>query len=231
MQTKPLLQGREGPNPTEWSLIIDDQRFTPANRLILEGYGTFIADCIGSCCGWFNVKPSDWYGLIGIADRPYDRAQNGEEVISALPESATFADYATSLSEHLEVALHYVYAGLVALVEDNIPDAICFFSQAVAAHTTFKNFLAVIKAEMNEAQTSAVDMREVGKKGGAARAAKYKELEEKAVSMYEAGNFKSMRQAAKKITPKIFEEAKNRGVPLSDDNGERTVYDWIRNSK
>ncbi len=231
MQHKPLLHGREGPNPTEWALIIDDQRFSPTGRLMLDGYRPFIADCVGSCCSWFGVRPSDWYGLLGIADRPYERAGNGEAVISVLPDSAAYKDYAKCLSEHLEVALYYVYASLGALSEESISESISSFSCAVTAHNTFRNFCAVIESELGEPPGQKVDMREAGKKGGVARADKYKKLEEKAVSMYATGNFKSMLQAAKKITPDLFKEAEKFGIRLSEDNAERTVYGWIRKTK
>ncbi|UCV29384.1 hypothetical protein [Ferribacterium limneticum] len=231
MQNKPLLQGREGPNPTEWALIIDDQRFTPANRLILDGYHDFIADCFSSCCSWFGVMPSDWYGLIGLADRPYDRAKAGKAVISALPDQATYQDFAKCLSEHLEVALYYIYSSLGALSENNVSESVSLFSCAITAHTTFKNFCEVIQAELGESPNQKVDMREAGKKGGSARAEKYKKLEEIAVAMYEAGNYKSMRQAALKITPDLFDKARTLGISLSESNAERTAYDWIRKSK
>lgn len=231
MQNKPLLHGREGPNPTEWSLIIDDQRFSSSGRLILDGYRPFIADCVGACCSWFGVSPSDWYGLLGIADQPYERAGLGKDVISVLPDSATYKDYAKCLSEHLEVALYYIYASLGALAEEDISESITWFSCAVTAHNTFRNFCTVIEAELGEPDSQKVDMREAGKKGGKARADKYKKLEEKAVSMYAVGNFKSMLQAAKKITPDLFKDAETVGIRLSKDNAERTVYDWIRKSK
>lgn len=59
----------------------------------------------------------------------------------------------------------------------------------------------------------------------------HRNLKEMAIERYKNSEYKSMLDAARKITPEIEDIAKNSGKPLASTNAQRTVYGWIRSSK
>ena len=61
------------------------------------------------------------------------------------------------------------------------------------------------------------------------RHANHYRLKEVVESLYLAGTFPSLRQAAKSIFPQMQQYARDNGLnPLSEDSGEETVYRWVR---
>lgn len=228
MLTTPLFIGREGPNPTEWKLVIDDSGISTAGKVILEGMSGHCAECVGTAWKWFELNPSDWIGLAGIAAKPHERAKAGIPIISELTEGATLGDAAGVLSEFLEVSLLNLYACINALSEDDYSDAIRLYSNSVKTLTNFSDFLKIFLADAEDSGPQKIDPRSIGKKGGEARSKKYAGLAEYAQARMSSGTFKSVRSAAQKITPGVIIEAAKIGVRLSDDNAERTVYDWLR---
>jgi hypothetical protein len=65
-------------------------------------------------------------------------------------------------------------------------------------------------------------------KGGAARKARYAELEKYAVMLWKLGNFKSKRQASRILLPKVNKYARENGlVPLTETSGAETIYKYL----
>ncbi len=58
-----------------------------------------------------------------------------------------------------------------------------------------------------------------------------KEVEGRAIELYQKGQWKSMRQCAIKIQKEIHELAASKNIKLSNENAERTIYEWIRAAK
>ena len=67
---------------------------------------------------------------------------------------------------------------------------------------------------------------EIAKKGGIGRAAKFKKLEAETIKLYNAGNWKSLPEAALAITPKIVALSKNCNGDLSPTTTK--PLEWIR---
>ena len=70
--------------------------------------------------------------------------------------------------------------------------------------------------------------RSIQEKGGAVRQAKYAKLEGYAVGLWEAGNFKSKRQASTILLPKVNDFARKNGItPLTESSGADTIYRYL----
>jgi len=69
---------------------------------------------------------------------------------------------------------------------------------------------------------------ETGKKGGAAKKAKYLPLKELAKKLCNEKNFKSRRNAAITIMPEIIAESKRLGIALSTNQAENTITKWLK---
>ena len=87
--------------------------------------------------------------------------------------------------------------------------------------------LAIAKASVLDG----VDMQKTahGKKGADARKSKYLPLKEMAAKLVNARNFKSRRNAAQTIKPEIVAESKRLNIPLSENQAESTITDWLKN--
>lgn len=76
------------------------------------------------------------------------------------------------------------------------------------------------------------NMTNIPEMGAAARAKMYKRLEDEAVRLYRAGNFRNMKQASEILLPLVNEYAKSIGAtPLSIGSGHETIYKYLRRNK
>ena len=96
-------------------------------------------------------------------------------------------------------------------------------------HTLWAISLQKTDEARKEGGTQALSER--GKLAAHSRHRRNRELREFAWDLYTAGNFKSVRQAAKAILPKVQERARELDSPLSEDRGEKTVYDWLLSTR
>ena len=65
------------------------------------------------------------------------------------------------------------------------------------------------------------------KKGGEARAAKYRAVGDYALQRANAGTYRSRRQAVKAIAPDVLSYAKKNGITLTEANLERSIDQWL----
>jgi hypothetical protein len=88
---------------------------------------------------------------------------------------------------------------------------------------------ALSVACLNRAGDEAEDEHRAQKKqaGKARDAQKYEPLRSHAIALYEDGAWKSTRQAAIAIFPKVLALAKEKSLYLSGDRAQTTVYEWL----
>jgi len=70
-----------------------------------------------------------------------------------------------------------------------------------------------------------------GKAGAQKRHAKTTELKEWTLRKYEAGAWKSANQAASELVSEVLEQSQKTGANLTKSNAQRTIAEWIRESK
>lgn len=79
-----------------------------------------------------------------------------------------------------------------------------------------------------EPKDLAPDFKGMGKKGGEIKNAGMKALKLWTIEQWQDGDWKSKRDAARRLLSIVVDKARDFGVSLSPSNAERTIYDWIR---
>jgi hypothetical protein len=139
-------------------------------------------------------------------------------------EEASPQDIIDACAAEMDVILDDVLH-LTALAADKLAYAM----EAVGmAETTLRRPVGPAPTPTDREQHHAEFRSDAAKRAAHARHAGHRTLKEFAVKLYQAGSFKSIRQAAKKVYLEVQEHADRLGIPrLSADRGEQTVYDWL----
>ncbi len=87
------------------------------------------------------------------------------------------------------------------------------------------------KKAQSGANRLTIDPKTLGKKGGEAKNAKMNALKQWTIETWQEGDWKSPKDASRKLVDKVVEQGKQIGVFLAQTNAERTVYDWILKAK
>lgn len=110
-------------------------------------------------------------------------------------------------------------------------------SQAVSDHSKVDALKLLMFTERRlwkkspmSAKELTTDYKALGRKGGRAKNAPNNALRDWTLEIWRAGKWPSSRDAAKKLLPKIAEQATQVGLYFSPGNFERTIYDWILNA-
>ena len=125
----------------------------------------------------------------------------------------------------LRLAFAYAYIGPIKETVNNVRQGksrrwglVCNHMIAIAqAITAAKTSTALEKA----GPTSLAQL------GGRGRAKRYAPLQAVAIKEFRSRKWRSTRQAAVAIAPKILEKAKAEDLRLSEDRVEQTVYEWL----
>lgn len=137
---------------------------------------------------------------------------------------------------HIKYAHHFLALTLVDIVKakesdhlDRVLDAICRANWRLGAVAMMSEnestegmcIPCIIKRHASEN----------GKAGADKKFAPLRKLKEWTILEYQAGSWPSANKAAHELQKRVLEKGRSMNVNLSEENAQRTIAEWIRNSK
>lgn len=214
----------------DWSLCLDESKFSVENRPVLDGMRGHISWCYKTMYYFFGVHPGDVDEFSDLFESVCRDTSPADNLVSVLGKDASIESAVSALRSVLISSCMNMFWSLEALLSSRVGEAVVFHSQSVADMALFDSYSELVLSRDRSA-SGRFDPSTFGKKGAAARHAPHKELKDFTIKLYRGGKWASKLQAAKRLMPKVIDEGKRIGWTPSADNAERTVYGWILKDK